>query len=234
MRKLLRFTCFASLFGLLSVAASLPASAETLKVTSTPEGASVEIDGLRVCSTPCELKYPGDYFHKPHTVFGSRLEHSMTMRLSKPGFRDREIKLTDGPIAWTDLKGRKHGEYYVLNTNDVNVELDPLPPTESDTGNDLEHVGPIRPSRAQASYDSGGESAGGGTIKMESDPPGAEIYVDGNFVGQTPAVITLGPGLHHLTMKAAGKREWEKELEVLRDSQISLHPVLESFSNDSR
>jgi hypothetical protein len=224
----------ASFFVFLVSFTSLPAQAGKLKVTTTPSGATVEIDGSRVCSTPCELKYPGDYFHKPHTVFASRLEHSMVMKLSKAGFRDQEIKLTDGPIAWTDLKGRKHGEYYILSTSEVNVELEPLPRTVSDTGNEIEHVGPIQPSRAQTSYVSSGESSGGGTIKMESDPPGAEIYVDGNFVGQTPAVISLGPGLHHLAMKAVGKRAWEKDLDVLKDSQISLHPTLDSFSDDSR
>lgn len=213
---------------------SLLARADTLKVTTQPSGAIVEIEGSRVCATPCELKYPGDYFHKPHTVFGSRLEHSMVMRISKEGFREQEIKLTDGPIAWTDLKGKKHGEYYILNTNDVNVQLEPLPPTVSDTGNGVEHIGPIHPSPDRKVSVSNEESSGGGTIKMESDPPGAEIYVDGDFVGQTPAVISLAPGLHHLTMKAAGKRSWEKELDVLKDSQISLHPALESFSDDNR
>lgn len=213
---------------------SLSARADTLKVTTEPSGAIVEVDGSRVCSTPCELKYPGDYFHKPHTIFGSRLEHSMVMRISKEGFRDQEIKLTDGPIAWTDLKGKKHGEYYVLNTNDVDVQLDPLPPTVSDSGKGVEHIGPIRPSSDRTISISGDQSAESGTIKMESDPPGAEIYVDGNFVGQTPAVISLGPGLHHLMMKAVGKRSWEKELDVLKNSQISLRPVLESFSDENR
>jgi hypothetical protein len=229
-----RKTVVASFYLLLAPITSLLARADTLKVTTTPPGAAVEIDGARVCSTPCELKYPGDYFHKPHTVFSSRLEHSMVMRLSKTGFRDQTIKLTDGPIAWTDLRGRKHGEYYVLNTNDVSVQLEPLPETVSDTGNEIGHVGPIRSSRAQTSFMAGGESGKDGTIKMESDPPGAEIYVDGNFVGQTPAVISLGPGVHHLAMKAAGKRVWEKDLDVLKDSQISLHPVLDPFSDDSR
>lgn len=229
-----RIACIASFCVVLFTFTSRSARADTLKVTTMPSGAIVEVDGSRVCATPCELKYPGDYFHKPHTVFGSRLEHSMVMRISKEGFREQEIKLTDGPIAWTDLKGKKHGEYYILNTNDVNVQLEPLPATVIDSENGVEHIGPIRPSPDRTMPVGSDASADGGTIKMESDPPGAEIYVDGSFVGQTPAVISLGQGLHHLTMKAEGKRSWEKELDVLKNSQISLHPVLESFSDDRR
>jgi len=208
------------------------AGAETLKITTSPAGASVEIDGSKMCETPCELKYPGDYFHKPHTVFSSRLEHSMVMKVSKAGFRTREMTLTDGPIAWTDLKGRKHGEYYILRTEAVEVTLDPLPPTLSGDGSEIEPVGPIRPARERsrtAAY--GPQQAEDGTVKVESDPAGADIYVDGNFVGQTPANFSLAAGLHHLTMKAQGKEAWERDVEVMKDSQVTLHPALDSAGN---
>lgn len=203
-------------------------SAKALKITTSPAGASVEIDGAKMCETPCELKFPGDYFHKPHTIFGSRLEHSMAMKLSKPGFRSREMTLTDGPIAWTDLKGKRHGEYYVLKTGAVEVTLDPLPPTMSGNGNETEHIGPIRPSRGQDRTNAYEAQADGGTVKVESEPAGADIYVDGNFVGQTPAKFALPAGLHHLIMKAQGKEEWERDLEVMKDSLVTLHPVLSS------
>lgn len=158
----------------------------------------------------------------------------MMRKLSKLGFREQKIKLTDGPVAWTDRKGRKHGEYYILYTKDVNVELEPTPPTVTDSGNEIEHVGPIRPVDAQTALPSREARSGDETVKIESDPPGAEMYVDGNLVGQTPAVIPLGLGMHRLRMKAQGKRAWEKELEVWKDSQNSLHPLLESFSDVNR
>ena len=55
--------------------------AEKLTIASTPPGATVEIDGAVVGTTPYEIAYPGGYFHKPHTVFGSRLEHAMLMHI---------------------------------------------------------------------------------------------------------------------------------------------------------
>jgi hypothetical protein len=51
--------------------------AESLSVTSSPPGANVEINGVVVGTTPFHTDYPGGYFHKPHTVFAARLDHSM-------------------------------------------------------------------------------------------------------------------------------------------------------------
>jgi hypothetical protein len=42
--------------------------ADTLKITSTPSGASVEINGVTVGTTPYEEEVPGGYFHKTKTA----------------------------------------------------------------------------------------------------------------------------------------------------------------------
>ena len=44
--------------------------AEKLRVTSTPPGAKVEINGVAVGTTPFEKDYPGGYFHKTNTAVG--------------------------------------------------------------------------------------------------------------------------------------------------------------------
>jgi hypothetical protein len=61
---------------------------------------------------------------------------------------------------------------------------------------------------------------------VASDPLGAEIWVDGKFVGQTPSTIPLPVGSHRVEVKAAGVQIWSRDLDVLKDSQITLHPVL--------
>jgi PEGA domain len=57
--------------------------AETLTITSSPAGATVEIDGLVAGTTPYETDFPGGYFHKTHTAFDAHLEHSMVVRMSR-------------------------------------------------------------------------------------------------------------------------------------------------------
>jgi PEGA domain len=43
-------------------------SADTLKITSSPPGATVELDGVAVGSTPFEKNFPGGYFHRTRTA----------------------------------------------------------------------------------------------------------------------------------------------------------------------
>lgn len=67
-----------------------------------------------------------------------------------------------------------------------------------------------------------------GRVSFASDDSGSEIYVDGKFLGQAPATIDLPAGAHHIEIRAPGKKSWQRDLEVLKDSQLTLHPVLES------
>ncbi len=100
--------------------------ADTLKITSTPPGASVEIDGVMVGTTPYKAEVPGGYFHKTRTALGRRLQHSMIARISLPGYTTKEIQMTEGPMNWVSLKGHSHGEYWLLKLKQFHVELDPI------------------------------------------------------------------------------------------------------------
>jgi len=102
------------------------ANADTLKITSNPSGATVEIDGVVVGTTPYEMKVPGGYFHKTHSVFGARLGHPMYLRISKEGYATKEIVMTEGPMPWVALNGTYHGDYWLLKTNHFNVVLEPV------------------------------------------------------------------------------------------------------------
>jgi len=98
--------------------------AETLTIMSTPPGATVEIDGVVVGTTPYKIKYPGGYFHKPHSVFASRLQHAITVRIYKDGYTEREMKITDGPFEWTALNGQNHGRYWLIKSAEVTATLE--------------------------------------------------------------------------------------------------------------
>jgi S1-C subfamily serine protease len=98
-------------------------AAETLKITSIPPGATVEIDGVLAGMTPFEKDYPGGYFHKTLTSMGSRLEHPMVARISLTGFATKELQMTDGPMNWISVNGRNHGEYWLLKSDHFQVSL---------------------------------------------------------------------------------------------------------------
>jgi PEGA domain len=51
-------------------------------------------------------------------------------------------------------------------------------------------------------------------LQITSHPSGAEISVDGNFVGSTPSEIVIAQGLHTITVSKRGCRTWERTLVV--------------------
>ena len=204
-----------------ALAAMVPlARAESFSVTSSPAGAAVEIDGAVVGTTPFRVDYPGGYFHKTHVVFSARLEHRMVLRVSKDGYVLRETTLTDGPFDWIGITGKHHGKYYLLRADHYELKLEAVA-RESGVG----RAGPIHPHGTELrEEDATGET---GNVAIASDPVGAEIYVDGKFVGQTPSTIPLPAGTHHVEVKAAGRMHWERDLTVVRESQVNLKAVLE-------
>ena len=204
-----------------ALAAMVPlARAESFSVTSSPAGAAVEIDGAVVGTTPFRVDYPGGYFHKTHVVFSARLEHRMVLRVSKDGYVLRETTLTDGPFDWIGITGKHHGKYYLLRADHYELKLEAVA-RESGVG----RAGPIHPHGTELrEEDATGET---GNVAIASDPVEAEIYVDGKFVGQTPSTIPLPAGTHHVEVKAAGRMHWERDLTVVRESQVNLKAVLE-------
>jgi len=108
-------------------------SAESLKITSNPPGASVELDGVLVGTTPFEKSYPGGFFHRTHSTIGQRLEHPLVARLSLTGYATREILLTDGPMEWIDLHGHNHGQYWLFKSDHFHADLDPIASTFTGT-----------------------------------------------------------------------------------------------------
>lgn len=103
-----------------------PAQAEKLHITSNPSGASVNIDGIAIGTTPLEKDYPGSYFHRPPTALNSRLQHAMVVRISLAGYATKEMTITEGPMNWVGLNGRNHGEYFLFKTSVFHVNLDPI------------------------------------------------------------------------------------------------------------
>jgi S1-C subfamily serine protease len=106
--------------------------ADKLQFTSNPGGATVEIDGVTIGTTPCEKDFPGGYFHKTKTSYGARLEHPLVARISLAGYATKELTLTEGPQNWISLNGRSRGEYWLFKTDRVHVELRPISETFTD------------------------------------------------------------------------------------------------------
>jgi hypothetical protein len=66
-----------------------------------------------------------------------------------------------------------------------------------------------------------------GTVNVTSNPDGADVYADGQFVGNSPAVLKLEPGKHTVTVKLSGYKDWSREITVESGSEVRLTATLE-------
>lgn len=65
-------------------------------------------------------------------------------------------------------------------------------------------------------------------VQVESTPPGADIMIDGSFVGNTPSDVQVTEGEHDITVKKTGFKDWERKLSVSSGSSVHLSAELET------
>jgi hypothetical protein len=67
-------------------------------------------------------------------------------------------------------------------------------------------------------------------IDVASIPPGADIEIDGKFVGSTPSSITVAPGDHEIAVKKSGFAVWDRKVSV-SSGHININAELAPQSN---
>ena len=93
---------------------------------------------------------------------------------------------------------------------------------------DLAKFQPAAPIQDEVGSTSGG-NAGSAKLQLESDPSGADIAVDGSFVGNTPSDVQITEGEHTVSVKKAGFKDWERKLKVSGGSSVHLNAELEKM-----
>jgi hypothetical protein len=68
-------------------------------------------------------------------------------------------------------------------------------------------------------------------LQLESTPPGADIEIDGSFVGNAPSDVQVTEGEHTVSVKKAGFKDWERKVKVSGGSSIRLSAELEKTQN---
>ena len=68
---------------------------------------------------------------------------------------------------------------------------------------------------------------GDAVINFSSTPPGAEIVLDGSYVGNTPSSITAVPGRHVVEISTPGFGTWKRELQVTAGSRVDVDAALQ-------
>jgi len=66
------------------------------------------------------------------------------------------------------------------------------------------------------------------SLVIESTPPGADVELDGSFVGDTPSTVTVAQGSHEISVKKKGFATWSRKMSVTGGSvhlSAELEPI---------
>jgi hypothetical protein len=112
-----------------------------------------------------------------------------------------KIQVLDPKYSPSDLDSARKG----CSGSPTSVTNDASEPTPGESADTSASVAPTSVTPATAST---------GTVKLISTPVGADVYVDGRFVGNAPAELQLSPGSHTVGAKMRGYGDWTREIAV--------------------
>lgn len=94
---------------------------------------------------------------------------------------------------------------------------------------DVAKFQPSQPATTLAATTTSPSAAAQGQLQISSDPAGADIEVDGNYVGNTPSTVAAATGQHEISIEKAGFKPWHRKITVSA-GQINVVAQLEGAS----
>jgi hypothetical protein len=65
------------------------------------------------------------------------------------------------------------------------------------------------------------------SVTVKSTPPGADINVDGKWMGNTPSTVQLSPGEHTVVIDKEGLISWQRTMTVNAGGSVGINATLE-------
>lgn len=146
-------------------------------------------------------------------------------------------------ILYRGLDGRQHKQLYEvlyagaaltpLASSDAGDTAKPLTTPDPNSNNNFESTpqAPLRDSSSRTAATTPELPGLTGTVATSpekaqcdfiSKPLGAEITLDGAYVGNTPSALSLAAGSHQILMSLPGFEQWTRKIEILPGSSLSV------------
>jgi len=136
-----------------------------------------------------------------------------------------------------DARREKHGVmvYYIDDNGKARSQLYAFVAEDKNAVANITMSAPAAPGDAssenakQASASEPATGRVGETVKcsFSSTPSGADVLLDGRFVGSTPSVLGITTGTHVVVVSMAGFTQWKRELAVTPGSDLTVNAILE-------
>jgi hypothetical protein len=131
-------------------------------------------------------------------------------------------------VFYVDEGGKTRKQLYTYVTRDEkgNPVAPPDPrETEASTA-PVENAEPASPAAPAAAAVSTADTP---AVKcsFSSTPSGADITLDGQFVGSTPSTVNVSTGKHNVVFTMPGFSQWKRQLSVSAGSELTVNAVLQ-------
>lgn len=126
-------------------------------------------------------------------------------------------------IYYVDEEGKARKQLYTYVADTKGHPTEPAPVDERNPNSaPTETAG-----RASAAAASAGSPRKEVKCNFNSTPSGAEITLDGQYVGSTPSELSVSTGTHVVVVSMPGFAQWKRELTVSPGSELTVNAVLE-------
>ncbi len=88
---------------------------------------------------------------------------------------------------------------------------------------------PVSPVRATEQIITTPDVRNYSVVVIKSTPPGADITVDGKYVGSTPSTIRLTVGEHEISIAKEGLKPWQRTMTITPNGDITIDASLEKI-----
>lgn len=121
--------------------------------------------------------------------------------------------------------------YLILGGKDVNIQKGTEFNTYVDGDQEISLAGSTRPRESPPVVEPAAPPPTAeepSTVVVKSTPDGADITVDGKYVGSTPSTLRLAPGDHTVVIERPGYRQWQRTMSVKPGGIITIDAKLEA------
>jgi hypothetical protein len=162
-------------------------------------------------------------------------KYSRCMPLPKGESFDAKKEKRGITVYYTDDKGKSRKQLYTLAASDAKEgQLTPAAAVASEPA-PAPRAAAVQNSMAPPAAAPGAlpEKVKEETVKekvrcsFSSAPSGAEITLDGKYVGNTPSEIGLSAGTHVVAFSMPGFTLWKRDLTVLPGSELTISTILQ-------
>lgn len=216
----------------------------SISVTSSPSGATAVLDGAQSQVTPCtfhnvlpglhtvQVSMAGYQTWSTTTSVSAGLNTQVFAQLSRISPATGSIYVTSVPSgASVYVDGTYYGPSPQLASgltpgyHQVRISLSGF---QDWIGNVMVNQGDTtRVSQTLSVTPTPTQVSGTGSLSIQSNPAGASVYLDNEYMGITPLVLySIAPGSHMVLLTHPGYADWRSTVAVNRDVQTPVDATL--------